>query len=52
MIDLTELGNQSFLNNGCTANVSVIDHTQKMLYVANIGDARCLVATKDSQDFK
>ena len=23
-----------------------------MLYVANIGDARCLIANKDSQDFK
>jgi serine/threonine protein phosphatase PrpC len=50
MLDVS--GQRKFKNVGCTANVAFIDHAQKMLYVANAGDARCLLANRgDSKEF-
>ena len=40
-----------FSHGGCTANVSFIDHRDQMLYVANAGDARCLLANRNSKEF-
>ena len=35
-----------FLYQGCAANVAFIDHDKKLLYVANSGDARCIMGRK------
>jgi serine/threonine protein phosphatase PrpC len=35
-----------FVYQGCTANVAFIDHDKKLLYVANSGDARCIIGKK------
>lgn len=48
LIRLDKSGEKSFQGVGCTANVSFIDHEKQMLYVANAGDARCILAEKSS----
>ena len=52
LVDLDSSGKIDFKLGGCTANVSFIDHKDQILYVANAGDARCLVANRGSKDFE
>ena len=51
LVDLDASGQVDFKHGGCTANVSFIDHKEQMLYVANAGDARCLLANRNSSEF-
>ena len=46
LIKLDQSGVKKFQEVGCTANVAFIDHAHEMLYVANAGDARCILAKK------
>ena len=42
-----DLLTKPFVNQGCTANAAYIDHAKKMLYIANLGDARCIIGKKN-----